>query len=287
MGYKIITDSSADIKRDILKEWGVDMLSLSFRFTDDERMYSGEDMAIEDFYAAMKAGKVAKTSAVNTETFKLAFEEYLKAGEDLLYIGFSSGLSSTYSAAHLAAVALKEEYPDRSIITVDTLAASAGQGLLVYLAAEKKKAGASIEEVAEYLEANKLNLAHWFTVEDLVYLKRGGRVSAAAAFFGNMLGIKPVLHVDNEGHLVAVEKVRGRRTSLNAILDKYGESAIDPGKGPIFISHAQCISDVEYFASELEKRYGAKVDIITDVGTVIGAHSGPGTFAFFFLAKER
>ena len=287
MGYRIFTDSSADISRDMLKSWGVSTLSLSFRFTDDDVQHTDEDMPTEEFYAAMRAGRVAKTSAVNSESFRLAFEECLKEGEDILYIGFSSGLSSTYSAAHLAAEALMGEYPERRIITVDTLAASAGQGLLVYLAVEKKKAGADIDEVAAYLEENKLNLAQWFTVEDLVYLKRGGRVSAAAAFFGNMLGIKPVMHVDNEGHLVPVEKVRGRRTSLNTILDRYGESAIDPAAGPVFISHAQCMPDVEYFAAELERRYGAKVGIITDVGPVIGSHSGPGTFAFFFLAKQR
>ena len=287
MGYKIITDSSSDINKNTLDEWGVGLVELSFRFTDAEKVYSGYDMPISEFYGAMRAGRVAKTSAANTETFREVFEEQLKAGEDVLYLAFSSGLSATYNAARLAAAALASEYPDRKIITVDTLAASAGQGLLVYFAALKKKAGATIDEVAEYIEGIKLNLAHWFTVEDLVYLKRGGRVSAAAAFFGNMLGIKPVLHVDNEGHLVPVEKVRGRRTSLNTILDNYGKTAIDPEKGPVFISHAECMADVEYFCAELERRYGVKVELIADVGTVIGAHSGPGTFAFFFLAKER
>lgn len=287
MGYKIITDSGADIKKNTLDEWGVGLIDLFFRFTDDDKVYGNSDMPISEFYGAMRAGRVAKTSAPNAESFRAVFEEHLKAGEDILYLGFSTGLSSTYSAACLAVSALNAEYPDRKIITVDTLAASAGQGLLVYLAVEKKNAGASIDEVAEYIEGIKLNLAHWFTVEDLVYLKRGGRVSAAAAFFGNMLGIKPVLHVDNEGHLVAVEKVRGRRTSLNAILDNYGKTALDPEGGRVFISNAECMADVEYVASELKRRFGAKVDLITDVGTVIGAHSGPGTFAFFFLAKER
>ena len=286
MGYRIVTDSGCDIDRAILKEWGVDMLSLSFRFTDDEKSYTEADMPIDEFYAHMKAGRVAKTSAVNSESFKESFESYLKAGEDVLYLGFSSGLSSTFSAAFLAAKALSEEYPERKLIAVDTLAASAGQGLLVYLAAEKQKAGASMEEVAEYIEANKLKLAHWFTVEDLVYLKRGGRVSAAAAFFGNLIGIKPVLHVDNEGHLIAMQKVRGRRTSLNTIIEKYGETVIDK-EAPIFISHAVCQADVDYVVSEIEKRYGAKVTLVTNVGAVIGSHSGPGTFAFFFLAKER
>ena len=287
MGYRIFTDSSADIKPGILESWGVKSLPLAYRFTDDEVMHTDADMPIEEFYNEMKAGRVAKTSAVNTETFREAFEESLKAGEDVLYIGFSSGLSSTYSAAHLAALSLCEAYPERTIVTVDTLAASAGQGLLVYLAVEKKNAGATLEEVATYVEETKLQLSHWFTVDDLVYLKRGGRVSAAAAFFGNMLGVKPVLHVDNEGHLTPVMKVRGRRTSLTAIVDKYGETALDPKNGPIFISHAQCMADVDFVAAEIEKRYGNKVALITDVGPVIGSHAGPGTFAFFFLAKER
>ena len=287
MGFKIVTDSSADIKKELLDSWGVELLSLSYRFTDDDVQHTDADMPVADFYKEMKAGRVAKTSAVNTESFRVAFEEILGGGEDILYIGFSSGLSSTYSSGHLAAAALASEYPDRKIITVDTLAASAGQGLIVYLAKEKRDSGASIEEVAEYVDGIKMSVAHWFTVEDLVYLKRGGRVSAAAAFFGNMLGIKPVLHVDNEGHLTPVEKVRGRRTSLNAILDKYAATALDPAAGPVFISHAECMSDVEYVVAELERRHGAKVDIITDVGPVIGSHSGPGTFAFFFLAKER
>ena len=287
MGFKIVTDSSADIKKELLDSWGVELLSLSYRFTDDEVQHTDADMPVADFYKEMKAGRVARTAAVNTESFRVAFEEILGGGEDILYIGFSSGLSSTYSSGHLAAAALASDYPERKIITVDTLAASAGQGLIVYLAKEKRDSGASIEEVAEYVEGIKMSVAHWFTVEDLVYLKRGGRVSAAAAFVGNMLGIKPVLHVDNEGHLTPVEKVRGRRTSLNAILDKYAATALDPAAGPVFISHAECMSDVEYVVAELERRHGAKVDIITDVGPVIGSHSGPGTFAFFFLAKER
>ena len=287
MGFKIVTDSSADIKKELLDSWGVELLSLSYRFTDDDVQHTDADMPVADFYKEMKAGRVAKTAAINTESFRVAFEEILGGGEDILYIGFSSGLSSTYSSGHLAAAALASDYPGRKIITVDTLAASAGQGLIVYLAKEKRDSGASIEEVAEYVEGIKMSVAHWFTVEDLVYLKRGGRVSAAAAFVGNMLGIKPVLHVDNEGHLTPVEKVRGRRTSLNAILDKYAATALDPAAGPVFISHAECMSDVEYVVAELERRHGAKVDIITDVGPVIGSHSGPGTFAFFFLAKER
>ena len=286
MAFKIVTDSGADISREVLRDWGVDMLSLSFRFTDDDVMHTEADMPIEEFYAEMKGGRVAKTSAINGETFREAFKKYLDEGTDVLYLGFSSGLSSTYSSAYLAAEAISAEYPERRVITVDTLCASAGQGLIVYLASRKQAEGADIDAVAEYVKENVPRLAHWFTVEDLGYLKRGGRVGAAAAFFGNLLGIKPVLHVDDEGHLIPMMKVRGRRTSLNSIVEKYGETMLDPSL-PVFISHAQCLSDVEYVRDEIKKRYGAEVMSISDIGPVIGSHAGPGTLAFFYLAKER
>lgn len=285
--YVIYTDSGCDINPALLAEWGVPYKSLTFRFNDSDAEYSNDDMDTATFYAKMREGGVAKTAAVNVDAFAGAFEELLKEGSDVLYLGFSSGLSTTYNSARLAAEQLRDKYPERKIVTVDTLAASAGQGLLVYLAVEKKKEGATIDEVAAYIESIKLNLAHWFTVDDLVYLKRGGRVSPTAAFFGNMLGIKPVLHVDDEGHLTPVTKVRGRRTSLVTIADKYAETALEPGKAPIFISHGDCMSDVESFAAIIKQRHGLDVKIIADVGPVIGAHSGPGTFAFFFLAKQR
>ena len=287
MNFIIITDTGCDIKPEILESWGIKALSLSFRFIDEDKEYTEADMPISEFYAAMRAGRVAKTAAVNSESFKLAFEEYLKEGKDVLYIGFSSGLSSTYNAGRMAAESLKETYPDRKILHVDSKCASAGQGLLVYLAYEKMKSGASIEEVYEYTSAMAPKVSHWFTVDDLVYLKRGGRVSPAAAFFGNLIGIKPVLHVDDEGRLIPMLKVRGRKTSINAIADKYGESAEDPANGVVFISQADCMADAEALAAELKSRHGVDTQIITDVGAVIGSHSGPGTLALFFIAKER
>ena len=286
MAYKIITDSGCDIKRELLNEWDVEMLSLSFRFTDDDVLHTEEDMGIAEFYAEMRGGRVAKTSAVNTETFKTEFAKYLAEGNDILYIGFSSGLSSTFSSGYLAAEALRSEYPDRKIIAIDTLAASAGQGLIVYLAKNQRDEGKSIDEVAEYVKEISPKMAHWVTVEDLVYLKRGGRVSAASAFFGNLLGIKPMIHVDDAGHLIPVAKVRGRRASLNFIVDKFGETVVDTA-APIFISHADCLQDAEYVRDEIKKKYGADVQLITDIGPVIGSHAGPGTVAFFYIAKER
>ena len=285
--YVIFTDSGCDIKPEVLAEWGVLYQNLTFRFDGDETEYTGDDMEITEFYNRMREGGVAKTAAVNPETFAKAFEEILAAGKDLLYLGFSSGLSTTYNSGRIAADSLREKYPDRKIITVDTLAASAGQGLLVYLTNEKKKAGAAIEEAAAFAEENRLHLCHWFTVDDLVYLKRGGRVSATAAFVGGVLGIKPVMHVDNAGKLIPVAKVRGRKVSLNAMADKLGETALDVTGGTVFISHGDCMADVEYLKKTLEDKYGAKVHLVTHVGAVIGAHSGPGTMALFFLGKER
>ena len=285
--YVIFTDSSCDLSQEMLEARGVYSASLSFRFDDSEMEYSNNEMPIKDFYDKMRCGGVAKTSAVNSEIFATEFKKILDNGQDILYIGFSSGLSTTYNCARLAAEQLKENYPDRKIITVDTLAASAGIALLIDLVIEKKNEGATIDEAAEYAESMKLKIAHWFTVDDLVYLKRGGRISPTAAFFGNMLGIKPVLHVDNEGHLINMLKVRGRRVSIMTLADKYGELCDDEGNKKVYISHADCLTEAEELGKIIKEKYGAETRLITNVGTVIGAHSGPGTIALFFVGKER
>lgn len=285
--YVIYADSACDIKSDVLEKWGVPTRSLTFRFIDDDKEYSNNDMDVKTFYDRMRAGGVAKTAAVNVATFEESFKSVLDEGNDILYIGFSSGLSTTYNSARLAAEQLAESYPERKIITVDSLSASAGYGLLVYLAVEKKNSGADIEETAEYVRGLVDHLCHWFTVDDLVYLKRGGRISPTAAFVGNVLGIKPVLHMDNEGHLINMYKVRGRKTAVAALADKYGELAEDLAGGTVYISHADCMKDVEELSKLLNSRYGATVQIVTDVGPVIGAHAGPGTLALFFVGKER
>lgn len=285
--YVIFADSACDLSPEILKEWDVGFASLTFHFEGEDKEYGNGEMEAGEFYARMRAGAVAKTSAINMETFKERFEEYLKQDKDVLYLAFSSGLSATCQSGMLAAAELKETYPERKVVVVDSLAASAGYGLLLHLAVEKKRAGATLEENARFLEDNKLNLCHWFTVEDLKYLKRGGRVSPAVAFVGGMLGIKPVMHVDDEGHLVAVDKVRGRKASLEAMADKYMELAQTPGEGPIYISHGDCMADVETLKGMLRDKCGAEVELVTYVGPVIGAHSGPGTMALFFLGKHR
>lgn len=285
--YVILTDSACDISKELLDSWNVGFLPLTFKFTDSDIEYRNSDMPVDKFYAEMRAGRVAKTAAINIDTFIGLFEAELERGNDILYIGFSSGLSSTFNSARMAGEQLKEKYPERKIITLDSLAASAGEGLLVYLTVEKKNSGATIEETAEYAKNLVPHICHWFTVDDLVYLKRGGRVSATAAFFGNALGIKPVMHVDDEGHLVPVSKVRGRKTAISTMADMYTEYAEDLTNGCVFISHGDCIGDAELLAKILKDKHGVDVKIITSVGTVIGAHSGPGTLALFFVGRKK
>ncbi len=285
--YVIITDSGCDLSPEMLNEMGIIPLELSFRFDGDDKQYSNYEMDSKTFYDKMRAGGIAKTAAVNPSVFENIFRSYLEDGCDIIYIAFSSGLSTTYNSSRIAAKSLEAEYPERKIALIDTRAASAGQGLIVYLANEKKKSGASFEEVAEYTEHIKHKISIWFTVDDLVYLKRGGRVSAAAAFFGNMLGIKPLLHMDEAGHLIPVSKIRGRRKAIETLADKYGELTVEMGKGPIFISHADCLSEAESVANIIKEKYNGEVNLITNVGPVIGAHSGPGTIALFFVGKEK
>ena len=286
MSYVICTDSACDLSRELLAELGVHYTELTFRFNNDEQEYTNYGMDAKEFYDKMRAGGIAKTAAINTATFIEQFTEILDTGADVLYLGFSSGLSTTYNSARLAAEELSQKYPERKVITVDTLCASAGQGLVVYLAKEKQNAGATVTETAEYVKELLPRLCHWFTVEDLVYLKRGGRVNPAVAFVGNLLGIKPVLHVDDEGHLINVSKARGRKNSLTALADKYGELAVKKD-GIAFISQADSMADAEFLASILKEKYGADVRYIQNIGPVIGAHSGPGTIALFFEGKAR
>ena len=285
--YVIFTDSACDILPSLLSEWGVRSVSLAFRFDHIDKDFLNEDMPIEEFYGYMREGHIAKTNAINAQSFCEAFASVLAEGKDILYLGFSSGLSTTYQQGHLAAEELAEAYPDRKIITIDTLCASAGQGLLVKLVVDRKNAGASLEEAAAYAESLIPKLAHWFTVEDLVYLKRGGRVSPAVALLGGMLNIKPVMHVDNEGHLIKVGTIRGRKASLKALADKLIETADDVAGGTFFISHGDCEEDAKLLCDMIREKGGNQVEVITNVGTVIGAHSGPGTMALFFVAKER
>ena len=287
--YVIVTDSSADLTAGMVEELGVEVLPLSFmvkgqtyrNYPDNREMDPGA------FYAMLRAGEMATTAAVNVADYTSVLEPLLEQGKDVLVLAFSSGLSATYQSSVIAVEELRARFPERKIFTVDTLCASLGQGLLVYLAAKKQQAGASIEEVRDWAEENKLHLCHWFTVDDLHFLKRGGRISAATAVLGSMLHIKPVLHVDDEGHLINMGKARGRGASLTALVDHMEETAIDPASQVVFISHGDCLADAEKVAGDVKKRFGVKEVVINHVGPVIGAHSGPGTLALFFLGSRR
>lgn len=284
--YVIVTDSGSDLPKYLSDELGVKVISLSV-LVDGEEAMDDENVERAGFYGKLRSGKMATTSAINMDQFTAAFEPFCKEGTDVLFLGFSSGLSSTYHASTTAAEELREKYPERKIITVDTLCASLGEGLIVYHAVQMQRKGKTIEEVASWVENNKLNLAHWFTVDDLHFLKRGGRVSAATAVVGSMLQIKPVMHVDNEGHLVKVTTARGRRASIKALFDKIAETAREPEQQTYFISHGDCLADAEALAEMIRAKFGAVKIVIDYVGAVIGAHSGPGTLALFFLADAR
>lgn len=285
--YIIITDSGSDLTKEMAAEIDVKVIDLAVSVEGAEPV---PDSSIDpkELYAMLRDKKTASTSAINIEDFTRVATPYLEEGRDILYLGFSSGLSSTYSSGHIAAEELSEKYPDRKIYTVDTLCASLGEGLLVYLTAKLREAGKSIEEARDFAEGNKLNLCHWFTVDDLFFLKRGGRVSGATAVVGTMLGIKPVMHVDNEGKLIKVTTARGRKTSIDAMFDKIKTTMIgEPKESTVFISHGDCEEDAKYLANRIENEIGVKEVRIGYVGSVIGSHSGPGTLALFYLGTQR
>ena len=289
MGYKIITDSTIDMDHKMIEELGLTVVPL--RFTIDGKTYKDKadlsDMPTETFYAKLREGKMSTTSQINADEFTRVFEPVLQGGEDVLYIAFSSGLSGTCQSAFIARDELKEKYPERKIYVFDSLCASLGEGLLVYHAAMLKRAGTDIDSLYKWLGENVLKLCHWFTVDDLNHLKRGGRVSGAAAFFGTMLNIKPVLHVDDAGHLIPMEKVRGRKASLDALVAHMEKDAVDPASQTVFISHGDCRADAEYVADLVREKFGTQDIRIHSIGPVIGSHSGPGTVALFYLGRTR
>lgn len=287
--YIIITDSSCDLPDSLVKELELEVLPLSFIM--DGKTYrnypDNREMSPEEFYGKEKEGVMATTNAVNVGEATDAIEAVLKQGKDVLVLAFSSGLSTTYNSFKIAADDLAEQYPGRKVYAVDTLCASLGQGMLVYQAAKMRQEGKSIEEVRDWTEENKLRQCHWFTVNDLFFLKKGGRVSAATAVVGTMLQIKPVMHVDNDGHLIKVGTARGRKASLNTIIDKVAELGEDPASQTMFICHSDCLEDAQYISDQVKARYGVKEIIINPIGPVIGAHTGPGCVSLFFTGKHR
>ena len=284
--YKIISDSACDLPAAMLQELDVTTISLFVNFRGEARRDSVEEQEVKTLYDAMRAGEVATTSAVNPDGWAGVIEPILADGQDALVLAFSSGLSTTYQSAVIAANDLMEKYPQRKIRVVDTGCAALGEGLFVYYACKKRDAGLSLDELANWAEENKLHLCHWFTVDDLVYLKRGGRVSAATAVLGAMLNIKPVLHVDDEGHLINMSKVRGRKASIEAMVKQFDALHEGFDNEIVFICHADCIDDAKKMEEMMLQR-GVKQVMIGNLGAVIGSHAGPGTLALFFMGKHR
>ncbi len=289
MSYRITTDSTCDLPQSFYTERDIPYVGLRF-LLDGQEYQEGPELTLtpKAFYDELRAGHSSSTQQVNAFQFKEFVEPFLKAGEDVLHIAFSSGLSGTYASCVQGAEELREQYPERKLIVVDSLAASMGEGLLVYYADENRRAGMSIEDNEKWLLDNRLHLCHWFTVDDLMHLHRGGRVSKASAIIGSMVGIKPVLHVDNDGHLILMSKSRGRQSSLQALVNKMKETAIgDVSEQMVFISHGDCQADAEKVADILRQTLGVHKFMIHTIGAVIGSHSGPGTVALFFLGDHR
>lgn len=291
MNTVLITDNNCDLPQWYVAQNQLMVLPFNFRIKDREYTATRDPenpdyLDSHDFYEMLRQGKVATTAQINVQTFLDAFRPILEQGKDILYLAFSSGLSGTCQSAMTAAQMLGEEFPERKIRVVDSLSASLGQGLLAYKAVEMQKAGATGDEIEAWLNENKLKVHHWFTVDDLNCLKRGGRVSATAAFLGTMLSIKPVLNMDDEGHLIPKEKTQGRKRALKALVDKMEANCSDPKSTPIFISHGDCADDCALVARMIEQRFGVKVDITNTITPVVGAHSGPGTLALFFIGDK-
>ncbi len=287
--YVLMTDSCCDLSASLAEELGIFVLPLSLELSGQtyHNYLDGREIGFSDFYNRIRAGETATTSAISVGIFEETMRPFLESGKDILCLSFSSALSTTYQSAVIAAGEMAEAFPEAKIHVVDTLSASLGQGLLVYLCARKKQAGLDIDALRDYAEQTKGQVCHWFTVDDLNHLKRGGRVSATAALFGTMLSIKPVLHVDDQGRLIPVSKSRGRRAALTALVDRMEQTAVDPGTQTVFISHGDCPEDAQFVADEIRRRFGTEDIRINFVGPVIGNHSGPGTMALFFLGTER
>lgn len=290
MSFELITDSAANLTHKLVEEYGIKVFSFEY-FIGEERFGtvfdSDDDKWLRDFYSTLRKKIKVTTSCLNAELISAMFTEILDQGKDLLYIVFSSGLSQTFNIARGVADELRTQYPDRKIYIVDSLSASFGQGLLVDYAARMRRDGSDIDTVKNWVIDNRLKLCHWFTVDDLFFLQRGGRISAGTAIAGTVLGIKPVMHVDDDGHLVAVSKARGRKQSLIELVNHMEKTAFDPKKQRVFIAHGDCGDECDFVAKLVRERFGTTDIVTTYINPVIGTHSGPGTMALFFMGTER
>ena len=287
--YRIITDATADLPLSMVKELEIAVVPMEYVLDGQVCAYApaADETAIKEFYAALRNGKTANTSQINGLVYEQIFEEYLSRGEDILYIAFSSNLSATKHVAALCMEELKEKYPERELVCFDSLCASAGEGLLVYTAVQKQKAGCSLDELTAWLKENAGHLCHWFTVDDLNFLKRGGRISASTAVVGSVLQIKPVLHVDDEGRLINMAKARGRKKSLHMLFEEM-EKTYWPAQHPlVLIGHGDSYEDAAYLGSLIQEKYPQAVVKIVPIGPIIGAHVGPGVIALYFWGKKR
>jgi len=287
--FIIATESTTDLTPALIAELDIHVMPMKFNVNgkDYENHPDERDMKHKDFYDTLRGGNMSQTAQINPYDFEVFFAPFLEEGLDILYIGFSSALSGTCDGSRFATETLLEKYPARRIITVDSLGASMGEGLLVYEAAKLRDSGADIDTVAAFCEEKKLNLCHWFTVDDLNHLKRGGRVSPVAAMFGTLLGIKPVLHVSDEGKLIPMEKIRGRKQALETLCEKMRDNYDPKISGTVFISHGDSLEDAEFCAEYIKKNFAPERLEIGFIGPVIGSHSGPGTIALFFFGKGR
>lgn len=287
--YVIMTDSCCDLTDRMARELELEVLPLTMHMDgqDYPNDLAGTAISNQEFYKRIRAGKLATTSAVNVGQFQDAMRRVLESGRDIVCVCFSSALSTTYQSAVIAAEDLRAEFPEAEIHVVDSLSASLGQGLLLYLAVEQKQKGLTAAELAKWVEDNRLTVCHWFTVDDLNFLKRGGRVSATTALLGTMLSIKPIMHTSDEGKLVPVSKARGRKAAIAALLDKIEALGIHPEKQTMFICHADCEEDAKAVAKTIQDRFGTPTVHINYIGPVIGSHTGPNTMGIFFVGTQR
>ena len=289
MKFEIITDSSANLTDSLIEKYDLKIISLSYFIGEEEYLSYKEGVKTDysEFYARLRKKEEARTSLANYEECRRVLRPIAESGRDILYIGFSSALSGTFQNVSNCMQELRTKHPDQKMLCVDSLSASMGEGLLVYHALELAQRGATIEETLEWVENHKMNICQWFTVDDLFFLKRGGRLSGAAALAGSLLEIKPILHIDEEGRLVMVSKVKGRKKSLNALVQHMEETVVKIKPQKIFIAHGDCLEDAQYLADGIKAKLGLEDIEINYVDPVIGVHSGPGTIALFYYGKTR
>lgn len=287
--YIIVTDATSDIPNEMANELNVKVVPMSFSLGEKNYNHYPDyrELDIKTFYDKQRAGQTSFTTQINVAVYLDFFEEIIKSDKDVLYISFSSALSSTYQSSVLAAKELNEKYPDFKIITIDSKAATLGETLLVKLAAQKKSEGMNIEDLSKWVDDNHLKVCHYFTVDDLNHLKRGGRMTAMTAFIGTALDIKPILHVNDEGKLIPLDKVRGRKKALKVLFNYLAELSENLDEQTVFIGHGDCIEDARYLESLIKEAYKVKEVIIHPIGPIIGSHTGPGAITLFFLGKHR